>query len=165
MNTSAGPSANAPSTLKIAEPGYIGPLKLKNRLMLAPMGTNYSTTDGTSSDRDHRYYVERARGGVAMVMTEAMVTTDVARNHRNSLCAFHDRFIPGLARLVEAVKAEDCFVFGQLSHRGGLLKRSVLNAEPVSASAWHNPNTGEPVRELSTSEITEIQKNFVAAAK
>jgi 2,4-dienoyl-CoA reductase-like NADH-dependent reductase (Old Yellow Enzyme family) len=30
------------------------------------MGTNYSTTDGFSTQRDCEYYAERARGGVAM---------------------------------------------------------------------------------------------------
>jgi 2,4-dienoyl-CoA reductase-like NADH-dependent reductase (Old Yellow Enzyme family)/thioredoxin reductase len=150
---------------RIAESGQIGPLRFKNRLLLAPMGTNYSTTDGFSTDRDRRYYVERAKGGAAMVMTEAMVMSEKARNHRNSLCCFHDRFIPGLAALVEAIKEQDCHVFGQLSHRGGLLKRAVGNAEPVGPSVWRNPNTGDDVRALTIAEIHDIQKEFVAAAK
>lgn len=151
--------------LKMAEPGMIGNLRMKNRLMLAPMGTNYSTTDGISTERDKQYYVQRAIGGVSMIMTEAMVMTEDARNHRNSLCAFHDRFIPGLATLVEAIKQHDCHVFGQISHRGGLLKRSVLNMEPVGPSPWRNPNTGDSVRQLEVSEIIAIQKDFVRAAR
>ncbi len=70
----------------LAQPGNIGPLKLKNRVVMAPMGTNYSTTDGFSTERDKLYYAERARGGVAMIMTEAMVVTEQARQHNNSLC-------------------------------------------------------------------------------
>ncbi len=149
----------------IAQPGAIGRLRLKNRLLLAPMGTNFGTTDGFCTDRDKQYYVERAKGGVAMVMTEAMVVTEGARNHRNSLCVFHDRYIPGLAGLVEAVKAQDCVVFGQISHRGGLLRRDVLNMEPVGPSPWRNPNTGDVVRELSIPEMIAIQKDFLAAAR
>ena len=34
----------------LAKPGRIGPLKLKNRVIMAPMGTNYVTTDGYSTD-------------------------------------------------------------------------------------------------------------------
>ena len=49
----------------IAQPGKIGPLRLRNRIIMAPMGTNYSTTDGLSTERDKLYYAERARGGVA----------------------------------------------------------------------------------------------------
>jgi len=129
------------------------------------MGTNYSTTDGLSTARDRAYYAERARGGVAMIMTEAMVITEQARPHHNSLCCYHDRFIPGLASIVEAIKAHDCLVFGQLNHRGALLRRSVLGMEPVGPSIWTNPNTGDAVRALAVPEIHDIQKLFVAAAR
>jgi 2,4-dienoyl-CoA reductase-like NADH-dependent reductase (Old Yellow Enzyme family)/thioredoxin reductase len=149
----------------LKQPGSIGRLRLKNRVVMAPMGTNYSTTDGLSTARDVAYYAERARGGVAMVMTEAMVVTEQARPHHNSLCCYHDRFIPGLASLVEAIKEHDCHVFGQLNHRGALLRRSVLNMEPVGPSPWVNPNTGDAVRALAVPEIHEIQKLFVAAAR
>jgi 2,4-dienoyl-CoA reductase-like NADH-dependent reductase (Old Yellow Enzyme family)/thioredoxin reductase len=151
--------------LAMALPGQIGGVALKNRLVLAPMGTNFGTTDGFCTDRDKQYYVERAKGGVAMVMTEAMVVTEGARNHRNSLCVFHDRYIPGLAGLVEAVKKHDCAVFGQISHRGGLLRRDVLNMEPVGPSPWRNPNTGDEVRALTIAEMHAIQRDFVAAVK
>lgn len=149
----------------LEQPGQVGRLRLKNRVVMAPMGTNYSTTDGLSTERDKRYYEERARGGVAMIMTEAMVVTEQARPHHNSLCCYHDRFIPGLASIVEAIKRHDCHVFAQLNHRGGLLRRSVLNMEPVGPSAWVNPNTGDKVRALSVGEIVEIQHLFVAAAR
>ena len=81
----------------IAQPGRMGPLKLRNRIIMGPMGTNYGTTDGFSTERDKFYYGERARGGAAMIITEAMVVSGNARNHRASLCIFDDRFIPGLA--------------------------------------------------------------------
>ena len=153
------------STMLLQQPGRIGNLHLKNRVVMAPMGTNYSTTDGLSTHRDRAYYAERARGGVAMIMTEAMVVTEQARPHTNSLCIYHDRFIPGLASLVEGVKEHDCLVFGQINHRGALLRRSVLNMEPVGPSAWNNPNTGDAVRALTVPEMHEIQKLFVAAAR
>ncbi len=149
----------------LQQPGRIGPLKLRNRVVMAPMGTNYSTTDGLSTARDVQYYAERARGGVAMIMTEAMVVTEHARPHHNSLCVYHDRFIPGLASIVAAIKTHDVYVCGQLNHRGALLRRSVLNMQPVGPSPWKNPNTGDDVRPLAVAEIHEIQKLFVQAAR
>ena len=149
----------------IQQQGKIGSVQIKNRIAMAPMGTNYSTTDGLSTERDKQYYAERAKGGVGMIMTEAMVVTAQARPHHNSLCCYHDRFIPGLASLVEAIKDHDCAVFGQLNHRGALLRRSVLNMEPVGPSPWHNPNTGDAVRPLTIPEIRKIQSLFVDAAK
>lgn len=150
---------------RLAEPGQIGPMRLRNRVVMAPMGTNYSTTDGLSTERDKQYYAERARGGVAMIMTEAMVVTEYARPHHNSLCCYHDRFIPGLAAIVEAIKAHGAYVCGQLNHRGALLRRSVLNMEPVGPSPWKNPNTGDAVRPLTIPEIGEIQGLFVESAR
>ncbi len=149
----------------LAQPGHIGPLKLRNRVVMAPMGTNYSTTDGLSTERDRAYYAERARGGVGMIMTEAMVVTEFARPHHNSLCVYHDRFIPGLASIVEAIKSHGALVCAQLNHRGALLRRHVLNMEPVGPSPWKNPNTGDDVRPLAVAEIIEIQKQFVAASR
>src|SRR5918993_2809710 len=149
----------------LAEQGVIGPMQLRNRVIMAPMGTNYSTTDGLSTERDKMYYAERARGGVAMIMTEAMVVTEHARPHHNSLCCYHDRFIPGLASLVEAIKRHGAYVCGQLNHRGALLRRSVLNMEPVGPSLWKNPNTGDAVRPLTIPELVEIQKLFVESAR
>lgn len=149
----------------LAQPGHIGRLKLRNRVVMAPMGTNYSTTDGLSTERDRMYYAERARGGVGMIMTEAMVVTEFARPHHNSLCVYHDRFIPGLASIVEAIKSHGALVCAQLNHRGALLRRHVLNMEPVGPSPWKNPNTGDDVRPLAVAEIVEIQKLFVAATR
>jgi len=71
----------------IAQSGRMGPLRLRNRIIMGPMGTNFGTTDGFATERDKFYYGERARGGAAMIITEAMVITAGARNHTNSRCA------------------------------------------------------------------------------
>jgi 2,4-dienoyl-CoA reductase-like NADH-dependent reductase (Old Yellow Enzyme family) len=152
-------------TSLLRAPGMIGPLRMKNRIVMAPMGTNFSTSDGLSTERDRAYYEERARGGVAAIVTEAMAVSAGGRAHNNSLWIYHDRFIPGLARLVAAIKRHDCVTIGQLNHRGALLRRMVLNMEPVGPSPWHNPNTGDAVRPLDRGEITEIQKDFVSSAR
>ena len=122
-----------PSML-LQQPGRMGPLRLKNRVVMGPMGTNFGTTDGFSTERDKIYYAERARGGAAMIITEAMVVSGNARNHRASLCIFDDRFIPGLADLTKAIHQAGALVCGQLNHRGMLLRRSVLGMEPVGPS-------------------------------
>jgi 2,4-dienoyl-CoA reductase-like NADH-dependent reductase (Old Yellow Enzyme family)/NADPH-dependent 2,4-dienoyl-CoA reductase/sulfur reductase-like enzyme len=143
----------------------MGPFRLKNRVIMAPMGTNYGTTDGFPTDRDKRYYAERAKGGVAMIVTEAMNISATARNHNNSLCIFHDAFIPGLAGIVEAIHENGALAVGQLNHRGQLLRRTVLGMEPVGPSAGKHPATGEPVRALRIDEIRAIQRDFLEASR
>jgi 2,4-dienoyl-CoA reductase-like NADH-dependent reductase (Old Yellow Enzyme family) len=145
--------------------GMIGPLRLKNRIIMGPMGTNYGTTDGFSTERDKQYYAERAKGGVAMIITEAMNISAGARNHNNSLCVYHDQFIPGLNAVVRAIKNNGALAVAQLNHRGQLLRRSVLGMEPVGPTAGNHPATGEPVRGLRGDEIRAIQRDFLAAAR
>ena len=115
----------------LEQSGRIGALRLKNRVVMAPMGTNYSTTDGLSTERDKLYYAERARGGVAMIMTEAMVVTEHARPHHNSLCCYHDRFIPGLAELARRVHAHDGRIALQLVHGGKSSMQDIGAKRPV----------------------------------
>ena len=150
--------------MMLQQPGRMGPLRLKNRVVMGPMGTNFGTTDGFSTERDKIYYAERARGGAAMIITEAMVVSGNARNHRASLCIFDDRFIPGLADLTKAIHQGGALVCGQLNHRGMLLRRSVLGMEPVGPSPGKNPATGDEVRALSVHDIAEIQQQFLTSA-
>jgi 2,4-dienoyl-CoA reductase-like NADH-dependent reductase (Old Yellow Enzyme family)/thioredoxin reductase len=149
----------------LRQPGAIGPLRLKNRIIMAPMGTNYGTSDGFSTDRDKQYYGERAKGGVAMIVTEAMNVSAGARNHTHSLCVFHDRFIPGLSGVVQAIHDNGALAVAQLNHRGQLLRRSVLGMAPVGPSAGRNPATGDAVRALAVDEIHAIQEDFVNASR
>jgi 2,4-dienoyl-CoA reductase-like NADH-dependent reductase (Old Yellow Enzyme family)/NADPH-dependent 2,4-dienoyl-CoA reductase/sulfur reductase-like enzyme len=149
----------------LRRPGMIGPLRLKNRIIMGPMGTNYGTTDGFSTERDKHYYAERAKGGVAMIVTEAMNISAGARNHNNSLCIYHDQFIPGLNAVVRAIKDNGALAVAQLNHRGQLLRRSVLGMEPVGPTAGTHPATGEPVRALRVDEIHAIQLDFLNATR
>jgi len=50
-------------------PGRIGPVELRNRLVMAPMGTNYATASGEVTDRLLDYYAERAAGGTGLHRT------------------------------------------------------------------------------------------------
>lgn len=147
----------------LQQPGRLGPLTLKNRVTLAPLGTNFSTSDGVITERDKLYYGERARGGVAMIMTAAMGVNGRARAHRFTPVCYHDRFIPGLASLVTAIKVHDCHVFGQLNHHGALLHEPGM--PPVGPSPWVNPKTGEAVRAMTVDEIRAIQVDFATAAR
>ena len=135
----------------LQQPGRIGPLKLKNRVVMAPMGTNYSTTDGLSTQRDRQYYAERAKGGLAMIMTEAMVVTEHARPHNNSLCVYHDRFIPGLASIVEAIKehhAERLEALRVASHDRGWATVNELMRDLFKERSWSHMAESETYAHL-----------------
>ncbi|MBI4254367.1 MAG: NADH:flavin oxidoreductase, partial [Candidatus Rokubacteria bacterium] len=52
-------------------PITIGTLVLRHRLVMAAMGSGFPTPGGAVTERLVRYLARRARGGVALVTTEA----------------------------------------------------------------------------------------------
>lgn len=75
--------------MKLFEKGKIGKLELKNRVFMAPMGTT-ADPDGGFSARSIRYYMERAKGGAAMIFTGAnSVSTKYEPRPCNLLEDFH----------------------------------------------------------------------------
>ncbi|MCK4722298.1 MAG: 2-enoate reductase, partial [Dehalococcoidia bacterium] len=56
--------------MKLFEPGKIGKLSLKNRIVMAPMGiVGLTEPDGRLSQRGIDYYVARAKGGTGLIIT------------------------------------------------------------------------------------------------
>ena len=45
------------------QPINIGPMTVKNRFVVPPMGNNFANTDGSMSEQSAAYYRERAKGG------------------------------------------------------------------------------------------------------
>ena len=129
------------------------------------MGTNYSTTDGLSTERDKLYYAERARGGVAHDHDRSD-GRHRARSAAPQLAVLLSRPLHSGSRdHRRRDQAHDASCSRNSIIAAGLLRRSVLNMEPVGPSPWKNPNTGDAVRPLTVPEIVEIQKLFVASAR
>lgn len=61
----------------IAVTGTIGPLRLKNRAVMVPMATDLADRHGVVTDRQIRYYQERAKGGVGMIIEEYTGVDDI----------------------------------------------------------------------------------------
>ena len=61
--------------MKLFERMSIGSLQLKNRVVMAPMGTTTDHTYGFN-ERDVAYYGERAKGGVGLILTGAVVCSE-----------------------------------------------------------------------------------------
>ena len=52
------------------QPIEIGPMTVKNRFVVPPMGNNFANTDGTMSEQSAAYYKERAKGGFGLITIE-----------------------------------------------------------------------------------------------
>ena len=53
---------------RLFQPGRIGPMRLRNRISMAPMGLGSMVeSDGTLSERGIDHFVRRAAGGVGLI--------------------------------------------------------------------------------------------------
>ena len=66
-------------------PIQIGPMTVKNRFVVPPMGNNFAKTDGTWSDESVAYYAERAKGQFGLITIEATVVHKGERAARENL--------------------------------------------------------------------------------
>ena len=59
----------------LAAPAFIGGLELKNKIIMAPMGSNFAGEDGHTTEQLESYYEERAKGGVGLIILETSAIT------------------------------------------------------------------------------------------
>ncbi|NNG64893.1 effector protein, partial [Pseudomonas fragi] len=53
---------------QLLAPGRIGSIELRNRIIMAPMGSNFAEADGHCGERIQAYYEARARGGAGLLI-------------------------------------------------------------------------------------------------
>jgi len=160
--------------MKIFESCNLGSLKLKNRLVMAPITHNLNH-DGFVTERTIRFYEERAKGGVGfIVIGDGIIDTPLGNNGKESTAIDDDKYIPLLKKLTNAVKVNGVKVSLQLSHAGRragrVSKEGFLSFTrgriPVAPSSIPHPVPGFVVpRELTRDQIEEIVRKFGDAAR
>ena len=106
------------STDPLLQPYQLKHLTLKNRIMTTAHEPAYPE-DGMPKDRYRLYHLERAKAGVAMVMTAGSAT--VSRDSPpvfNNVLAWKDEVVGWMKRLADDCHAEGCAVMIQLTHLG-----------------------------------------------
>ncbi|MGB9714645.1 MAG: FAD-dependent oxidoreductase [Candidatus Bathyarchaeales archaeon] len=150
---------------KLFEPFQISVMKLKNRIVMPPMGTNFSNEDGTVTQRLINYHVERAKGGIGLIIVEGAYVEPRGKGSIRQLGVDNDNKIPGLRKLAAAVKENGAKVALQLFHGGRQSHSSIIGTQPVSASEVPCRLTGETPRALTIPEIEELVEIFAEAAR
>jgi len=111
-------------------PGRIGPMELRNRVLLTAMGTGYAEADGMCGERIFAFNESIAKGGTALVtMGVVGVGYPLGNNMPNQPAISHDRYIPGIRRIADAIHAHGAKFAVQL-HFGGLIANAAA-LQPV----------------------------------
>lgn len=147
--------------------GKIGNLTIRNRVVMSPMDACLANTDGTPNDAIIAYYVERARGGVGLIINGlTRVDNDLGGVQSiHSLALTSDEAIPAFKKMTDAVHAAGAKMFCQL-HHPGRETMSALNGNNlvVSASAQACGFCVQPTRALTVEEIHTVEKKMIDAA-
>lgn len=150
---------------KILQPGFLGKVRTRNRVIMAPMATNFCGINGEVTPQMISYYAARAQGGVGAVIVEAAcVDYPIGTGGLLQLRIDKDFFGPGLSRLAESIKAHGAKAFIQLSHTGGNANPAIAGTTPAGPSAVSYKVEGQVARELEQYEIPLLIDTFVKAA-
>ncbi len=149
--------------MKLLEPITLanGKLRVKNRIVMPPMGMGYANDDGTVTDRVVEYYRARAQSGVGMIVVENCIIDPDVLGVGPELQLHADYHVPGLARLAETVRRYGSVVGLQLNHMG----RQTTLGKPVAPSPISISERGPAPRVLAKKDIERVIDEFVSAAQ
>jgi 2,4-dienoyl-CoA reductase-like NADH-dependent reductase (Old Yellow Enzyme family)/thioredoxin reductase len=150
---------------KLFEPGTIGNMKIRNRIVMPPMATNYAGDDGRVSELMISHYEQRAGGGVGLIITEG-ICPDFPRGKgwKNEAGIDDDKYMPGFKHLASAVHVQGAKIAMQIHHAGRQANSSFTGVQPVAPSAIPASPGGEVPRELTLDEINDLVNRFALAA-
>ncbi len=103
--------------MKLMEPGRIGTMELKNRVIMAAMGIRgVVDDDGDWGERARTYYTARAAGGVGLITTEmTFATRKFEWGAKNCFNPASEKHLASLRELVKSVHAYDSKLCVQLT--------------------------------------------------
>lgn len=148
-------------------PFSIGSMRVKNRIVMSPMGLNAGRPDGTISDDEIAYFEERARGGAGLIIMGCQFLTEELAQGSLEGYLSHTAVIPQLTSLCEAVQKYGTKISAQLScGTGKNAFANMLSGPPVSASPIPSMfNRDVLCRPLTVEEIKQIMEQFAFSAK
>ena len=151
---------------KLLEPGRIGKLELKNRIVMLPMGTRFGGDDGFVNQRILDYYEARAKGGAGLITIESTcIDFPIGKGFKGEMSIDDDKFVPGLTKLAQVIKRQGAKAAMQLHHAGNDAALEFTGGlQPVGPSAITRPGYSLP-RELTVSEIKELVARFARGAE
>jgi len=159
--------------------GNIGEMALKNRLIMAPtMGiASFHGTPLTEEAKDDYipspildYFVERAKGGVSLILGQSATILPEARAPGRA-GVWDDKFIPGLSKFADTIHQNGAKAALQLLHHGKLLTAHRAGMEhpedidPVAPSALPWGRRKEVPREANKDDIKHLINGFAEASR
>jgi 2,4-dienoyl-CoA reductase (NADPH2) len=168
----------APTYERLLQPGRIGPVTTRNRILKTGAGMLMWHEDDTHMRPEMLAFYERmARGGTGLIIVESpTIDYPAGARWRQRYRIDDDRFTEGMKELVDVIHKHGCPTFMQMNHDGPwqadlhhiepnqVFAGPPLGASPVSVpypADFHN----EVPKELSIPEIEGLVDKFASAAE
>ncbi len=151
-----------PQFTHLFDPIKVGNVELKNRMVMLAIGTGYSEPDGTVGDRFINFYVERARGGVGLIIVP-FAPFDMGLPFIPGL--YDDRFIPGAHRLADAVHAYGTKIAPQFLGQYFWVNKENGSFEFIAPSPVFNRMVGATPKALAVEEIHLLVDEYGEAGR
>jgi 2,4-dienoyl-CoA reductase-like NADH-dependent reductase (Old Yellow Enzyme family) len=147
---------------RLLEPGFIGKMKVPNKIVKLPTRTGYANRDGSVSERLLRHYKEIALGGAGLVIVGAAFVDNKASITAPAVLGASDSsFMYGLSLLAQTIRENGAKAALQIHHGGAqrMVGRPIkgMSRIPYEDHYLERGTTVVP-EELTVEEIAEILK-------
>lgn len=150
---------------KLFEPLRVGNVEIKNRIIMAPMGTNNGRADGRMEEAAFSFYAERAKNGVGLIFTGNQLVFPSTETYTRESRLISDYVIPTLATLCRSVKRYGAKIGVQLGTDVGRIGAVNKEGKILSSSAIPSLNDPEFIcTPLTKSEIQQYVEYFKTSA-
>ena len=148
---------------KLLSPFQIKQIILQNRMVKTGAAMGFASEDGYVTETNLGFYEAIAKGGVGLIIVEhGFVDYPMGVTGLRRIAISHDKFIPGVSKLTQAIHRHDTPCFIQLGHSGSTQRWLLAPGQlPVSSSSLGDSGP----RELSIAEIEELVKKYAKAAE
>lgn len=150
---------------RLFSPVRLGPVELRNRLLLSPMTTGFGYADGAPDERTLAYFAARS-SGVGMVVVAFGAVAPEGRVEEKIPWMWRPDAADAMRPVAEAIASQGALPCLQLGHGGRQVSPRVIGGPPVGPSpllpAVH---TDEPPHALTVEEAEAIVGAFGSAAR
>jgi len=146
-------------------PFRIKHLEIPNRIVMPGLASFLIEDDGTITDKTIEHYRLRAAGGPGMVIVEACAVSPEGVVSPHQARIYDDRFVEGLAKIAQVMRAEGAVPAVQIHHGGRQTSSKVIKQKPLAPSPLPCPTIRGDVEPLTKEKIQELIHKFGDAAE
>lgn len=146
-------------------PFEIKNIKLNNRLVMPPMATSKSGTDGKAGQELFDYYDEKSKNGyIGLIIAEHEYVSLEGKASFGQLSISDDSDIEPLKKLVSVIHKNGSKIIAQINHAGGKTKKEITGSVPLSPSSSKINGTDYCSKEMTLEDIEKVIEDFKSAA-